>query len=1233
VATWYGKPNEINPLICAQHGFVNTGSNIIACCDCGKTLSFTSTNIEVQKQIVPNFLKNLGEHKEGCIFSGNTSPYEFVNPFLTTSGKTEEDQNKLLHIAEFKQRLASYASLSEPHIPGDFLEECEFIGELDKLCLQYNNKKSDESPKVIIALYNWSYESQNNRDLYCCRICQAKRPVTFSDDFHPSKEHRWWCPVVSKVVTTPGHAYILNCMLNPPKFKDMHEQVSMAKNLIPKTPKRLPDSLEFLAEKEREADLENKIINSRKRIEIRTLAKKREMENSLLIESTPETPKVTPSVNVNIPTEIARELFTSKDTFAFGANETPNTFSFDSGFNLTQSSNVQSFSQPTTGGFSFSEEAPVAPIEKAEFLPQNKPFFTLEANPFPFEGMKPTGEEPHKEVNFTFNKSDAKIDFEFESKSEEEDVFSDEEEFVPDTSVPSFAFGGNDSKVDFKFDKPKEEVANEDDTVFSDEEEEEEEDDDDLQVTGVNMVEKPISQPPQPLEKDKPTFAFGQGGNFNFGPQTDDSEEEEEEEEDDLEDDIIESEGEFEDDEGEFEDDQGEFEEDQDESSQSRPTNEITTTSENPFEKQETVTYEVPFQMQQSEGVRTELNKDENLGFGFGHGSAFGEKDTFGQSSFGSSEPVFGESTFGQTTFGQTSFGTSSFGTVPEEKKEDKPAFGFPTQDVGEKKEQEKPAFGFPTPQVVEQVVEPVKETEFSFSTTTEPPFNFESFSTKEVREVKPQEIPQQTTQLTGEFKFNGDTKIAFGFDKNSDDDSDVFSDEEEEKTPDTTIPAFSFGNTESVKFEFPTEKVEEDDTIWSDDEPSPKKVWKEDSPRREYQEPLPKTDEKVQSPPRDYRDEYNDDDDVLEAPIRKESDDEQDQTPFTFSNLPPIPSFGSENPFQRGPEQNVTPFTLETTTQEPTEKPRQQLIPQPSSPDMIETKEAPRAPSPDLSIDDTEDAVDEEEKETQSITQEFKQPPNVVVPTPEWKSETPRRSTRKATVTPMFSSEKIVPQPVEKTMPKIMPKIGTEQLEPRILDLNQTPSKVEPKILELKQTPNRKASGSPPPTGWNTLETPTRPSTQMKWTNWENKEKRSQSVVPMEKKSRSLRPKEVQVNLDESIEEDEEEEEEEDSSEDDEEKIAAKKRKVERLQNLNLLKGRKSKEDSSTRKKSVPIDYDFKVTSSAKKSGTIRNLLKAPDEEFTLNPIKSTSTPQRITRSKSKEEETPKSKRSRDRE
>ncbi|XP_004504550.1 uncharacterized protein [Cicer arietinum] len=79
---WFGKPQIINSLACAQKGWTNIGEDKIACESCGAYLSFTSLlswTIAEAQDASESFARQLDSgHKANCAWKGNSCPESLV---------------------------------------------------------------------------------------------------------------------------------------------------------------------------------------------------------------------------------------------------------------------------------------------------------------------------------------------------------------------------------------------------------------------------------------------------------------------------------------------------------------------------------------------------------------------------------------------------------------------------------------------------------------------------------------------------------------------------------------------------------------------------------------------------------------------------------------------------------------------------------------------------------------------------------------------------------------------------------------------------------------------------------------------------------------------------------------------------------------------------------------------------------------------------------------------------
>ncbi|XP_005104988.1 nuclear-interacting partner of ALK isoform X2 [Aplysia californica] len=234
--TWFNKPAELNPLICARYGWENIDTDMLQCVGCKAFLCGqlpVKTNPEVYEESLSKLKKNLlAAHDKFCALAVNPCPESFCRvPLHDPTNLTAEYTERASKLSQIQERL--------PVIDYTRLHELEYDeGQGAAYCKKHLMPDSDVSPQAVtLAFTGWTTSSQNV--LVCC-MCRRqvglwnyaqessrglapdsttkessdedeeskesgepeakkrKMKVSIKQKFDPIEEHWHWCPWVTE---------------------------------------------------------------------------------------------------------------------------------------------------------------------------------------------------------------------------------------------------------------------------------------------------------------------------------------------------------------------------------------------------------------------------------------------------------------------------------------------------------------------------------------------------------------------------------------------------------------------------------------------------------------------------------------------------------------------------------------------------------------------------------------------------------------------------------------------------------------------------------------------------------------------------------------------------------------------------------------------------------------------------------------------------------------------------
>lgn len=222
--TWFGKPAELNPLICARFGWENVEVDMLQCVSCKVFLCGKlplKAESKVYEESLAKLKKNLlAAHDKFCVLA--------VNPCSESFCKVPLDDPANL-TAAFFERASTLCKIQDqlPSIDYSRLQEFAYEeGQGAAYCKKHFTNMGDLSPPAAaLAFTGWSCSS---KDILVCSMCrrqvglwnytQSSNSTQDNDDdveeseepsakkrrikvcvkqkFCPVEEHRHWCPWV-----------------------------------------------------------------------------------------------------------------------------------------------------------------------------------------------------------------------------------------------------------------------------------------------------------------------------------------------------------------------------------------------------------------------------------------------------------------------------------------------------------------------------------------------------------------------------------------------------------------------------------------------------------------------------------------------------------------------------------------------------------------------------------------------------------------------------------------------------------------------------------------------------------------------------------------------------------------------------------------------------------------------------------------------------------------------------
>lgn len=238
--TWFAKPLDLSPLMCARYGWENIDTDMLRCVSCRACLSGQlpkAVDTLVYKESYYKLKTNLvASHEKLCTWSSNPSP----ESFMLVPYHNKEELNKAVH--KSLQSLIQAQSSLPTVTHTSFVEQLENEEVLTTMseCIQPQLEVAGTSLNqniCLLAITGWSYSSEHINILHCnycrrriglwnythaietkgtdsnqnskemnqngtenvhideeCKEPRRKRVKLEKQNFDPIAEHRYWCP-------------------------------------------------------------------------------------------------------------------------------------------------------------------------------------------------------------------------------------------------------------------------------------------------------------------------------------------------------------------------------------------------------------------------------------------------------------------------------------------------------------------------------------------------------------------------------------------------------------------------------------------------------------------------------------------------------------------------------------------------------------------------------------------------------------------------------------------------------------------------------------------------------------------------------------------------------------------------------------------------------------------------------------------------------------------------------
>ncbi|XP_050413356.1 zinc finger C3HC-type protein 1 [Patella vulgata] len=221
--TWFGKPKELSPLICARYGWENSVNDMLQCVSCRAVLSGqlpSTTEFDLYKESCDKLLEKLiSGHEKLCWVAANPTSERFmILPLYDVVQLKNEFHERLCQLAKIKTTL--------PKLNFENLEKWGFDEEKCTQLATSQHIREDAAISATLAITGWTLG--DSIDIIRCNYCKRRIGLwnyetkdtvceSTTDDEPSSKriklerkttldpimEHRYWCPWVT-METTPS---------------------------------------------------------------------------------------------------------------------------------------------------------------------------------------------------------------------------------------------------------------------------------------------------------------------------------------------------------------------------------------------------------------------------------------------------------------------------------------------------------------------------------------------------------------------------------------------------------------------------------------------------------------------------------------------------------------------------------------------------------------------------------------------------------------------------------------------------------------------------------------------------------------------------------------------------------------------------------------------------------------------------------------------------------------------
>ncbi|XP_059152664.1 zinc finger C3HC-type protein 1-like [Physella acuta] len=230
--TWFARPVDLSPLICARYGWENVDADMLQCVCCKAFLSGqlpSKTDFQAYEVSCNKLKENLlSAHDKFCVLAANPCPEHFCHVPLDDPAYLITDfNNRVTELTHMKDRLPSIDNKNLSSLGYD-------EGQGGAYCKRHLLPDADVSPQLVtLAFTGWTC-SPSNKDVLMCSMCRRQiglwnyissasrnRLSTESDEdeceegepttkkkrvsvgikqsLDPLSEHHHWCPWVQHI--------------------------------------------------------------------------------------------------------------------------------------------------------------------------------------------------------------------------------------------------------------------------------------------------------------------------------------------------------------------------------------------------------------------------------------------------------------------------------------------------------------------------------------------------------------------------------------------------------------------------------------------------------------------------------------------------------------------------------------------------------------------------------------------------------------------------------------------------------------------------------------------------------------------------------------------------------------------------------------------------------------------------------------------------------------------------